>query len=96
MSKGAGAPLGSSQVPDHTNWEELLGFNPPCFPLTCVLLDDPKVLERLKGPLESLISRDDPATTYAVLAHVLLLAKRAPIIFVDDHAAFYCRAHDPW
>jgi hypothetical protein len=54
------------------------------------------VLERLKGPLKSLISRDDPATTYAVLAHVLLLAKRAPIIFVDDHAAFYCRAHDPW
>lgn len=55
-----------------------------------------QVLERLREPLKSLISRDDPATAYAVLAHVLLLAKRAPIIFENEHAAFYCRAHDPW
>jgi len=55
-----------------------------------------QVLERLKEPLKSLMSRDDPATTYAVLAHVLVLAKRAPIIFEHEHTAFYCRAHDPW
>lgn len=55
-----------------------------------------QVLERLKEPMKSLISRDDPAISYAVLAHVLVLAKRAPIIFENEHTAFYCRAHDPW
>ncbi|KAJ9512205.1 hypothetical protein QJQ45_012748 [Haematococcus lacustris] len=55
-----------------------------------------QVLERIKDPLKSLIGRDDPAITYAVLAHVLLLVQRAPIIFESDYSAFYCRAHDPW
>lgn len=55
-----------------------------------------QVLERIREPLKSIIGRDDPAVTYAVLAHVLLLAQRAPIIFEQDHAAFYCRTHDPW
>mmetsp|Transcript_32786 Transcript_32786/g.83214 ORF Transcript_32786/g.83214 Transcript_32786/m.83214 type:complete len:924 (-) Transcript_32786:319-3090(-) len=54
-----------------------------------------QVLERIKEPLKSLIGRDDPATGYAVLAHVALLAARAPIIFEGDHTAFYCRTHDP-
>eukprot|EP00195_Chlamydomonas_chlamydogama_P008244 CAMPEP_0202904088 /NCGR_PEP_ID=MMETSP1392-20130828/27835_1 /ASSEMBLY_ACC=CAM_ASM_000868 /TAXON_ID=225041 /ORGANISM="Chlamydomonas chlamydogama, Strain SAG 11-48b" /LENGTH=846 /DNA_ID=CAMNT_0049591569 /DNA_START=246 /DNA_END=2786 /DNA_ORIENTATION=+ len=54
-----------------------------------------QVLERIKDPLKTLISREDPATTYAVLSHVLLLVQRAPIIFEQDYVAFYCRTHDP-
>lgn len=54
-----------------------------------------KVLERIKEPLKSLIGRDDPAVGYAVLAHMLLLVQRAPVIFEADHATFYCRTHDP-
>lgn len=55
-----------------------------------------QVLERIKDPLKSLISREDPSTVYAALAHVLLLVQRAPFIFEADHVAFYCRTHDPW
>jgi len=77
----------------------LLAAPLPTPPLPCTpgrRAPHPQVLERLKEPLKSLIARDDPGTAYAVLAHVLLLVKRAPIIFEDQHAAFYCRAHDPW
>lgn len=62
--------------------------------LHCVVMV--QVLERIKEPLKSVIGRDEPAITYAVLAHVLLLAQRAPIIFENDYATFFCRAHDPW
>jgi vesicle coat complex subunit len=55
-----------------------------------------QVLERIKDPLKSLISREEPSTKYAVLCHVLLLLQRAPILFEHDYAAFYCRANDPW
>ena len=40
-----------------------------------------QVLERIKEPLKTLISREDPATTYAVLSHVLIIVQRAPTIF---------------
>ncbi len=59
-------------------------------------LHAPQVLERIKEPLKSVIGRDDPAVTYAVLANVLLLAQRAPVIFEADYTTFYCRTHDPW
>ena len=55
-----------------------------------------QVLERIKDPLKSLISREEPSTKYAVLSHALLLLQRAPILFEQDHATFYCRANDPW
>lgn len=60
---------------------------PPCTPW--------QVLERIKDPLKSLISRDDPATVYVVLCHVLLLVQRAPFVFESDYVAFFCRTHDP-
>ncbi|GLC44199.1 hypothetical protein PLESTB_000752500 [Pleodorina starrii] len=55
-----------------------------------------QVLERIREPLKTLISRDDAPTAYAALSHVLLLAQRAPMIFEGDAVAFFCRAHDPW
>jgi hypothetical protein len=53
-------------------------------------------LERIKEPLKSIIGRDDPAVTYAVLGNLLLLAQRAPVILEGDYPTFYCRTHDPW
>ena len=55
-----------------------------------------QVLERIKDPLKTLIAREEPATTYAVLAHLLLLVRRAPMLFEQDYVSFYCRTHDPW
>ncbi|GLI59252.1 hypothetical protein VaNZ11_001098 [Volvox africanus] len=55
-----------------------------------------QVLERIREPLKTLISRDDAPTAYAALSHVLLLAQRAPMIFENDAVAFFCRTHDPW
>lgn len=63
----------------------------PLFPPPC-----DQVLERVKDPLKSLISRDEPATAYAVLCHARLLVQRAPFVFEGDHVAFFCRTHDPW
>ena len=40
-----------------------------------------QVLERVKDPLQTLVSRDQYETAYAVLAHFLLIAQRAPILF---------------
>ena len=40
-----------------------------------------QVLERIKDPLQTLVSRDHFETAYAVLAHFLLIAQRAPILF---------------
>ena len=40
-----------------------------------------QVLERVKDPLQTLVSRDHFETAYAVLAHFLLIAQRAPILF---------------
>ena len=39
------------------------------------------MLERVKDPLQTLVSRDHFETAYAVLAHFLLIAQRAPILF---------------
>jgi hypothetical protein len=55
-----------------------------------------QVLERVREPLKTLLGRDDPATTYAVLCHARLLVRRAPFVFEQCHQAFYWRAHDPW
>ncbi len=35
----------------------------------------------MREPLKTLISREDPSTTFAVLSHVLLLLQRAPFVF---------------
>lgn len=40
-----------------------------------------QVLERIKEPLQTLMSRDHYETAYAVLAHFLLLTQRAPSLF---------------
>lgn len=40
-----------------------------------------QVLERIKDPLQTLVSRDHFETAYAVLAHFLLIAQRAPCLF---------------
>ena len=47
-----------------------------------------QVLERVKDPLQTMVSRDHFETAYAVLAHFHLIAQRAPIIFsqVSRHA----------
>lgn len=42
-----------------------------------------QVLERIKDPLVTLISRDQYETAYAVLAHFLVIAQRAPVIFAS-------------
>jgi non-SMC mitotic condensation complex subunit 1 len=53
-----------------------------------------QVLERIKDPLVTLISRDQYETAYAVLAHFLVIAQRAPIIFAsvsaDQHWRWRC------
>ena len=40
-----------------------------------------QVLERIKDPLMTLISRDHYETAYAVLAHFLVIVQRAPVFF---------------
>jgi hypothetical protein len=42
-----------------------------------------QVLERIKDPLVTLISRDQYETAYAVLAHFLVIVQRAPVIFAS-------------
>lgn len=46
----------------------------------------PQVLERIKDPLMTLVSRDHHETAYAVLAHFLTIAQRAPLIFASVRA----------
>ena len=41
----------------------------------------PQVLERIKDPLQTMMSRDHYETAYAVLANFLLIVQRAPVIF---------------
>lgn len=47
-----------------------------------------QVLERVKDPLQTLVSRDQYETAYAVLAHFLLIAQRAPILFSQARRAY--------
>lgn len=47
----------------------------------CWLVVDLQVLERIKDPLMTLLSRDHFETAYAVLCHFHLIAQRAPVIF---------------
>eukprot|EP00884_Botryococcus_braunii_P006125 jgi/Botrbrau1/15513/Bobra.0225s0004.1 len=54
-----------------------------------------QVLERVKDPLQTMISRDHFETAYAVLAHFLLLAQRAPILFSSIYMTFFCRHNEP-
>ena len=52
-----------------------------------------QVLERVKDPLQTLVSRDHFETAYAVLAHFLLIAQRAPILFSGvSYASMQCPA----
>lgn len=46
-----------------------------------------QVLERIKDPLMTLVSRDHHETAYAVLAHFLIIAQRAPLIFASVRPA---------
>ncbi|EIE24641.1 Adaptor protein complex beta subunit, partial [Coccomyxa subellipsoidea C-169] len=54
-----------------------------------------QVLERIKDPLQTLISRDHFETAYAVLAHFLLIAQRAPVLFSQIYTTFFCRQNEP-
>ncbi|DBA85225.1 TPA: hypothetical protein ACH3X2_005929 [Trebouxia sp. C0005] len=54
-----------------------------------------QVLERIKDPLMTLLSRDNFETAYAVLCHFHLIAQRAPIIFSQIYTTFYCRINEP-
>ncbi|KAK9826712.1 hypothetical protein WJX81_000377 [Elliptochloris bilobata] len=54
-----------------------------------------QVLERIKEPLQTLMSRDHYETAYAVLAHFLLLAQRAPSLFSQAYTTFFCRQNEP-
>ena len=49
-----------------------------------------QVLERIKEPLQTLMSRDHYETAYAVLAHFLLLAQRAPSLFSQARCLRRC------
>ena len=49
-----------------------------------------QVLERIKEPLQTLMSRDQYETAYAVLAHFLLLAQRAPSLFSQARCLRQC------
>lgn len=49
-----------------------------------------QVLERIKEPLQTLMSRDHYETAYAVLAHFLLLAQRAPSLFSQARCSMRC------
>ena len=49
-----------------------------------------QVLERIKEPLQTLMSRDQYETAYAVLAHFLLLAQRAPSLFSQARCSRRC------
>ena len=40
-----------------------------------------QVLERIKDPLMTLVSRDHYETAYTVICHFLLIVQRAPVIF---------------
>lgn len=57
--------------------------------------DHQQVLERIKDPLMTLISRDHYETAYVVLTHFLVIARRAPMIFSSIYPSFYCRVNDP-
>ncbi len=46
------------------------------------------MLERIKDPLMTLISRDQYETAYVVLAHFLVIVQRAPVIFSSVRAYF--------
>ena len=45
------------------------------------MLDWLQVLERIKDPLMTLVSRDHYETAYTVLCHFLLIVQRAPVLF---------------
>jgi len=54
-----------------------------------------QVLDRIREPLRLIISREQAGVTYTILSHILLLAQRAPIMFAQEYATFYCRTDDP-
>ena len=53
------------------------------------------MLERIKEPLQTLMSRDHYETAYAVLAHFLLLAQRAPSLFSQARSPGCAPLHTP-
>ena len=59
-----------------TTWRTVMKFKGSSIPLV-------QVLERIKDPLMTLVSRDHHETAYAVLAHFLIIAQRAPLIFAS-------------
>lgn len=54
-----------------------------------------QVLERCVSPLQTLMSRDQYESAYAVLCNVRTLAQRAPFIFSQIYPTLYCRVHEP-
>lgn len=60
--------------------DHCLEYEDPCR-VRLLIIVWAQVLERIKDPLMTLISRDQYETAYVVLAHFLVIVQRAPVIF---------------
>jgi vesicle coat complex subunit len=54
-----------------------------------------QVYERIKAPLLTLIASACPEIAFAVVGHLRLLVRRAPVLFATSHKSFFCRFSDP-
>lgn len=54
------------------------------------------VLQRIKGPLMTLMTGGPVEVAHALLTHILLLAQLNPGVFDDEYAAFFVRYSDPY
>ena len=53
-----------------------------------------QVLERIKGPLFTMMHNKGPEISYTIASHLRLLVERAPMLFTEDYKQFYCRYND--
>ena len=53
-----------------------------------------QVLERIRGPLFTMMHNKGPEISYTVASHLRLLVERAPMLFSQDYKQFYCRYND--
>lgn len=53
-----------------------------------------EVYDRLRAPLLTLVGSGSQEMAYAVLSHVLVLVRREPAAFADEHKALYLRHND--
>lgn len=53
-----------------------------------------QVLERIRGPLFTMMHNKGPEISYTIASHLRLLVERAPMLFSQDFKQFYCRYND--